>query len=40
MTRKFRSLTNSVGCSLKAFALLSALVVGAGPACGQAIRTP
>ena len=32
MHRKFHSLTNSVGCSLKILALLSALALGAGPA--------
>ncbi len=40
MHRKSHSLTNSVGCSLKTLALLSALVLGAGPAVGQALRTP
>jgi hypothetical protein len=38
--RKFHRLTNSLGCSLTTLALLGALVLGAGPAIGQAIRTP
>jgi len=38
--RKFQHLTNSLGCSLTTLALLGALVLGAGPAIGQAIRTP
>ncbi len=37
--RKFQSL-NGVRCSLKAAAVLGALVLGAGPAFGQAVRTP
>ncbi len=39
MHRKFQGLA-SVRCSLKTVALVGALVVGAGPACGQAVRTP
>jgi len=38
--RKFQHLTNSLGCGLTTLALLGALVLGAGPAIGQAIRTP
>ena len=40
MHRKFQGLTNRVRRSLKTVALLSALLLGAGPAVGQAVRTP
>jgi Putative metallopeptidase len=39
MHRKFQGLA-SVRCSLKAAAVLGALVLGAGPVFGQAVRTP
>jgi hypothetical protein len=39
MPRKFQRLA-SVRCSLKAAAVLGALVLGAGPVFGQAVRTP
>jgi hypothetical protein len=40
MPRKFQGLANTVGCSLRAVALLSTLLVGAAPTFAQAVRTP